>query len=638
MWTLTGSMMTMRAHHTATLLPNGKILVTGGMGGAVLSSSELYEPATETWTPTGSMTVARTGHTATLLPNGKVLVTGGFGALASAELYDPATGMWTPTGSMATGRTGHTATLLTEGKVLVAGGEDIFQQAFSSAELYEPGTGLWSTTGSMTSARSNHTATLLPNGAVLVAAGYQNSYYSALSTAELYDPSRGLWATTGSLAAARFAHTATMLPDGEVLIAAGSAPSSAERYDPSSGTWATTGSLTNGRLYHTATLLPSGYVLAAGGGTSSAELYGLLPVADLAISKSDRQTTASPGQTVTYTITGSNAGPTAANGATVTDTVPAAFMGATWTCVAAGGATCTAGPVSGNINDTVDLPAGGTVTYTLTGQVAVNAQSLSNTATITLPPHMFDPNTADNSATDTDLLVCNAEKVLVPDGRLTTGTIGAGVTEWFAADLKIGDSYSLEFKNTQLDSPASSVAPGVLTVYRGDDGCSGNSTLSATDTTAADPSDGPASVRVSFTASGASTFFRARLVNGPAGPIQYSVGWSDTTMFSPAWSTNASFDTYYAVANTTGSSLSGVLILFDSSGSILGSSYLTIPAGQKVSTNTVALGITRNRKGFARFTHDGPPGAAVTEAAIANFSSNPAYVQHVKFEAVREAR
>ncbi|PYQ03333.1 MAG: hypothetical protein DMF82_13450 [Acidobacteria bacterium] len=162
------------------------------------------------------MTVARTGHTATLLPNGKVLVTGGFGALASAELYDPATGMWTPTGSMATGRTGHTATLLTEGKVLVAGGEDIFQQAFSSAELYEPGTGLWSTTGSMTSARSNHTATLLPNGAVLVAAGYQNSYYSALSTAELYDPSRGLWATTGSLAAARFAHTATRPVVGDV--------------------------------------------------------------------------------------------------------------------------------------------------------------------------------------------------------------------------------------------------------------------------------------------------------------------------------------------------------------------------------------------------------------------------------------
>jgi hypothetical protein len=294
--------------------------------------------------------------------------------------------------------------------------------------------------------------------------------------------------------------------------------------------------------------------------------------------------------------------------------------------------------MGGNINDTVNLPVGGTVTYTLTGQVAANAKSLSNTATITLPPRMFDPNMADNTATDTDLLVCNGEEVVVPDGRLTTSTIAATATQWFGAGLKIGDSYSLEFKNAELDTPASNVAPGALTVFSGDDGCSGTSTVSQTDTTPVDPSGTGASVRVSFTASGTSPFFRAKLVNGSASPIVYSVGWSDTSMYSAAWSTNGSFDTYYSIANTTGTTLNGVLMLFDKAGSVLGTSHVNIPAGQKTSVNTVALGITRNRTGTAQFTHNGPPGAAIIEAAIASFTLNPAYVQQVKFEAVREAR
>src|SRR5256885_3932366 len=92
-----GSLATTRAGHTATLLPNGKVLVAGGQGTGVnlLSSAELYDPASGTWSATGSMTTARYLHTATLLPNGKVLVAGGSNgnfSLASAELYDPATG------------------------------------------------------------------------------------------------------------------------------------------------------------------------------------------------------------------------------------------------------------------------------------------------------------------------------------------------------------------------------------------------------------------------------------------------------------------------------------------------------------------------------------------------------------------
>lgn len=112
----TGSLFTERRGHTATLLPNGKVLVAGGVSGAFLASAEWFDPATGTWTPTGPLGTARVNHTATLLSNGKVLIAGGenlreLGAdpLASAELYDPATGTWTPTGSLGTSRYAHTA-------------------------------------------------------------------------------------------------------------------------------------------------------------------------------------------------------------------------------------------------------------------------------------------------------------------------------------------------------------------------------------------------------------------------------------------------------------------------------------------------------------------------------------------------
>src|SRR5439155_24747630 len=100
---------------------------------------------------TGSMNTARTRPVATLLNNGKILVTGGVdssgNATASAELYDPNTAIWTATASMTTSRVAHTATLLLSGKVLVVGGQNT--TTTSSAELYDPGTGLWTPTGSM---------------------------------------------------------------------------------------------------------------------------------------------------------------------------------------------------------------------------------------------------------------------------------------------------------------------------------------------------------------------------------------------------------------------------------------------------------------------------------------------------------
>jgi WD40 repeat protein len=199
-WSYTGSMNAKRIGHTATLLSNGKVLVVGGADSpylpfAVHASAELYDPAAGTWSYTGSMNVKRIRHTATLLPNGKVLVAGGddgsgtaSGFHASAELYDPAMGTWSYTGSMNEIRVSHTATLLPNGKVLVAGGKYLFP--ISSAELYDPVAGTWSYTGSMNIKRESHTATLLADKRVLVATGIGGSAYpyDYLATADLYEP------------------------------------------------------------------------------------------------------------------------------------------------------------------------------------------------------------------------------------------------------------------------------------------------------------------------------------------------------------------------------------------------------------------------------------------------------------------
>jgi uncharacterized repeat protein (TIGR01451 family) len=129
------------------------------------------------------------------------------------------------------------------------------------------------------------------------------------------------------------------------------------------------------------------------------------PVADLSITKTDGHESAVPGTQITYTIVASNAGPSAANGAIVTDTVPGTLTSVSWTCVAAGGATCTASG-SGSILQGVNLPMGGSVTYTLTGTISPSATgTLSNTATIAVPSGVADPNPANNTSTDTDTLV-----------------------------------------------------------------------------------------------------------------------------------------------------------------------------------------------------------------------------------------
>jgi hypothetical protein len=265
-WTGTGNMITSRSGHTATLLPDGKVLVAGGYSytgdsGATLASAEVYDPDAGSWTVTGTMITPRFGHAATLLPDGEVLVVGGLGKdgdLTSAELYDPNTGTWTAAGTMGTPRNHPTAVALPDGKVLVAGGVEL-----ASAELYDPVTGAWTSTGTMSTPRYGQAATLLPDGKVLVAGGATNPVGSPsylLDSAELYDPATGAWTTTGTMVSIYSQSPATLLPDGRVLV--GGFPP--ELYDPGTGSWTAAGGPVISGWHGTAALLTDGRVLVMG--------------------------------------------------------------------------------------------------------------------------------------------------------------------------------------------------------------------------------------------------------------------------------------------------------------------------------------------------------------------------------------
>jgi hypothetical protein len=275
------SMLTPRNWNCMTLLPSGKVLLTGGENGGVgLLSAELYDPATNAFSSAPAMSVQRTHHTSTQLPSGKVLVAGGLYSTA-VDVFDPVAGSLgslSTAGSLNAARSHATATLLTSGKVLIAGGENA-DVPTASADLYDPATGLSTPVSPMNKPRSRHVATLLATGKVLVAGG-QTSNGGVLSDAELFDPNTGAFAPTGSMLVPRSLFASTLLPSGEALVTGGITTntlllSSAELYDPATGVFVATGEMSGKRTGHTATLLRSGRVLLAAGITANftAELY-----------------------------------------------------------------------------------------------------------------------------------------------------------------------------------------------------------------------------------------------------------------------------------------------------------------------------------------------------------------------------
>ncbi|SPE31113.1 Kelch domain protein (fragment) [Candidatus Sulfotelmatomonas gaucii] len=328
-----GNMNVARADHVAVLLPNGKVLIAGGVSVAYpveqpLASAEVYDPSTHSFAPTGSMNVPRSSPGAVLLANGKVLVVGGAQDL-SAEIYDPSTGTFTSAGNMVSADAAdppsifdfRLPTLLQDGRVLVQGvNAEIYDPAtgvFSltaayadadplwltstllqdgrvlltgwcarscesgATELYDPRTSTFSLASQFAQEGNVNTATLLTNGKVLFV-GSDESDLPA--DAELFDPAAGTVDSIGKTVGPHEYSAALRLSNGSVLItgsvlAGGSGNAEADLYDPSTGMAAVAGNMTVGRHSHTATLLPDGTVLIAGGhttwpdSTNTAEIY-----------------------------------------------------------------------------------------------------------------------------------------------------------------------------------------------------------------------------------------------------------------------------------------------------------------------------------------------------------------------------
>lgn len=313
----TQNMTAIRFDHAAALLPNGEVLIVGGIArnGVMQSTAEIFDPATGRFSPTASPQSPRGwGVTATLLRDGKVLVAGGSTGCdspcysASAELYDPATRKFIRTGDMTSPRAEARTVLLPSGDVLLVGGAEISNSTpfataelyhsasgkFSSldathlpdptrvlllkngkvlilgasgAELFDPTTARFTSTGGMINARGKFGAALLPDGRVLVAGGQTGGPWGKeVNTTEIYDPSAGKFTPGPEMKFKRFKLTKAVMPlrDGRTLIAGGA--DQPEVFDAASRKFfPVPGAKLDGFLFSTATVLKDGSVLICGG-------------------------------------------------------------------------------------------------------------------------------------------------------------------------------------------------------------------------------------------------------------------------------------------------------------------------------------------------------------------------------------
>lgn len=273
-WEIIDSMNVPRSLFSTSIFLNSKVLVTGGETDSLLNSAEIYDLNSDTWSNTTPMLKGRAAHHLITLNNGEVIAIGGF-LLKSCELFNPASNSWRYIDSLETLKYfWDTATLLNDGRILVAGGYYFDRSTlqnihYKMSEIFDPITETWSFADSLEEGRSGHTATLLNDGRVLVTGGQGN--VSDLNSCEIFDPITIQWSSISNLLHSRSFHSTVLLSDGRVFVSGGVTPDSTlgtrycEIYDPVTDSWSEAGEMTVPRTSHKTLLLLDSNVLITGG-------------------------------------------------------------------------------------------------------------------------------------------------------------------------------------------------------------------------------------------------------------------------------------------------------------------------------------------------------------------------------------
>jgi len=322
-WQLAGASFGVGLLSQTTGLPDGRVLFTGGVDvttGQPTTAAAVYDPVTQT-TTTLTMAAPRAGHGASVMGNGKVLISGGLasvdltnplalfaGVQATTEVFDPANNTFTAGPNMLEARALHTSTTLTSGQVLVAGGITLIPiinipTVSATAYRFNPSSGSFGLPSAFSGARFLHTACPLSDGKVLLVGGLTLDLTQFLQTGQIqdlivgtrtdcqvYTPSLfgfGTFATVNGMQVGRAGAAVAPLPSGGALIAGGfevaidaststfvaTASATADRFAQGPNSLTPTGSMAAPRLFPTTVNLPDGTIMVVGGGPTDAEIY-----------------------------------------------------------------------------------------------------------------------------------------------------------------------------------------------------------------------------------------------------------------------------------------------------------------------------------------------------------------------------
>ncbi len=286
-WKREGDLITNRGAHITAQLPDGRVLVAGGISNpsssvsSYLDSSEIYNPATGQWSAGPNLPTKRLWATATRLNDNRILVVGGvdeaMNRLKPTAIYTPSTNTWSVGPSIALGRIGHSANLLPDGRVIIMGGNEDsgFFPPTNKTEIFDPTTNQWSAGPNLLTAITEHAAVTLNDQTILLVGGLTTlTLNSASAVVQLYNPATNTVTAKTSQSIGRYQASVTVLPSGKVLSSGGLNTSqailaSSEIYDPNTNTWTAGPTLNTGRRAHSSITLPSGKVLITGGSSST---------------------------------------------------------------------------------------------------------------------------------------------------------------------------------------------------------------------------------------------------------------------------------------------------------------------------------------------------------------------------------